>query len=82
MIAQQCVGGRNFMEECVSILGYNHEDVEAVQEVMVTVETGEEFGINLQELYRKCTHLVEVEKGRSKMLQQYIQVNKQVTIGM
>ncbi|KAB5523788.1 hypothetical protein PHYPO_G00156450 [Pangasianodon hypophthalmus] len=73
MIDRRRVCGRSFLEECVSLLGYSREDVEAVQEVMVAVETGEEFGINLQDLYRKCTHLEQVEKGRSKTLQQYIQ---------
>ncbi|XP_060715992.1 general transcription factor 3C polypeptide 1-like [Tachysurus vachellii] len=73
VIDQQRVHGQNFLEECMSILDYNREDVEAVQEVMVTVETEKEFGINLQDLYRKCTHLEQVEKGRSRTLQQYIQ---------
>lgn len=73
MIDRQRASRRNFLEECVSILGYSSEDVEAVQEVMVTVETGKEFGIDLQDLYRECTHLQQVEKGRSKTLQQYIQ---------
>ncbi|KAK3530144.1 hypothetical protein QTP86_014777, partial [Hemibagrus guttatus] len=73
MIDRQRVHGRNFLEECVSILGYNREDVEAVQEVMVTVETKKEFGIDLQALYRKCPHLEQLEKGRSRTLDQYIQ---------
>ncbi|KAI5091211.1 general transcription factor 3C polypeptide 1 isoform X2 [Silurus meridionalis] len=73
MIDWQHVVGRNFLEECVSMLGYTSEDLKAVQEVMVTVETGAEFGIDLQDLYRKCTHLQQVEKGRSKTLKDYIQ---------
>ncbi|MCJ8748266.1 hypothetical protein PDJAM_G00163150 [Pangasius djambal] len=73
MIDRRRVCGRSFLEECVSMLGYSREDVEAVQEVMVAVETGEEFGIDLQDLYRKCTHLEQVDSGRSKTLQQYIQ---------
>lgn len=76
------VGRRNFLEECVSVLGYSHEDVEAVQEVMVTVEMGAEFGIDLQDLCRKWAHLGQVENGRTKTLQQYIQVNQLENIGM
>ncbi|XP_060755326.1 general transcription factor 3C polypeptide 1 [Neoarius graeffei] len=72
IIDRQRMGGRS-LEECVSILGYNRADVEAVQEVMVSVAAGEEFGIDLQDLYRKCIHLEQVEKGRGKTLQQYIQ---------
>ncbi|KAF4075560.1 hypothetical protein AMELA_G00235700 [Ameiurus melas] len=73
MIDRQRASRRNFLEECVSILGYSSEDVEAVQEVMVAVDSGKEFGVDLQDLYRECTHLHQVEKGRSKTLQQYIQ---------
>ncbi|KAF5888566.1 general transcription factor 3C polypeptide 1 isoform X1 [Clarias magur] len=70
---KQQVSGRDFLEEHVSVLGYTCEDVEAVQEVMGAVETGAEFGITSLDLYRKCTHLEHVDKGRSKTLQQYIQ---------
>lgn len=76
------VRGRNFLEECVSGLGYSHEDVEAVQEVMGAVEKEAEFGIDLHDLYRKWAHLEQVENGRTKTLQQYIQVNQQEIIGL
>ncbi|XP_066516426.1 general transcription factor 3C polypeptide 1-like [Hoplias malabaricus] len=64
---------RNFVKECLSRLGYSCADVEEVCALRATVQKEAEFGIDKQNLLRKFSHLEQVQHGRTRTLQQYVQ---------
>ncbi|XP_051993132.1 general transcription factor 3C polypeptide 1 isoform X3 [Xyrauchen texanus] len=61
------------LDRCVSVLGYQPQDVQAVQEIRDAVEQEAEFGIDRQDLCQRFVHLELPENGRNRSLQQYIQ---------
>ncbi|XP_036413097.1 general transcription factor 3C polypeptide 1-like [Colossoma macropomum] len=64
---------QSFVDKFVRSLGYSNVDVEAVQALRTAVQKEAEFGIDRLELSRTFSHLEQVEHGRSRTLQQYIQ---------
>ncbi|KAL6482508.1 hypothetical protein MHYP_G00105880 [Metynnis hypsauchen] len=70
---QRRVSEQSFVDKLVPLLGYSNMDVEAVQALRAAVQKEAEFGIDRLELSRTFSHLEQVEHGRSRTLQQYIQ---------
>ncbi|KAL7845111.1 hypothetical protein AOLI_G00233030 [Acnodon oligacanthus] len=64
---------QSFVDKFVPSLGYSNVDVEAIQALRAAVQKGGEFGIDRLELSRTFSHLEQVEHGRSRTLEQYIQ---------
>lgn len=65
-----------FVDRCVSALGYTPEDIQTVNDIRDAVQEEAEFGIDRQELCMSFIHLEEPENGRTRTLQQYIQVRE------
>ncbi|XP_072514014.1 general transcription factor 3C polypeptide 1 isoform X2 [Salminus brasiliensis] len=70
---QKSVCERSFVEECVRVLGYSSADVEAVQTLRAAVQEWAEFGSDRLQLSNRFSHLEQLEHGRTRTLQQYIQ---------
>uniref|UniRef100_A0A667WIL2 Ral transcription factor IIIC subunit 1 n=1 Tax=Myripristis murdjan TaxID=586833 RepID=A0A667WIL2_9TELE len=66
------------VEECNARLihqrDYSPQDIEACAELRRSLDEAGENGLSVQDLYEAHTHLAELHSGRTRSLQQYMQV--------
>lgn len=67
-----------FLDRCVSVLEYTPEDIQTVNDIRDAVQKEAEFGIDRQDLCMSFIHVEEPENGRTRSLQQYIQVRERL----
>ncbi|XP_059189576.1 general transcription factor 3C polypeptide 1 [Centropristis striata] len=59
-------------ERLVQQRGYTPQDIEACAQVRRSLDAAGENGLNIHDLYQTLSHLVELQAGRTRRLQQYM----------
>ncbi|KAG9477135.1 hypothetical protein GDO78_002502 [Eleutherodactylus coqui] len=65
-----------FINQCTKRCGYTPEDVASVLEVFSAIDAGSYSGMKVSDLGERFLKYEDVENGRTKSLQQYMQVRK------
>lgn len=62
-----------FINQCTKSYGYTAEDVDSVLEIFSAIEAGSYLGMKASDLGERFIRYEDVENGRTKSLQQYMQ---------
>ncbi|XP_056392115.1 general transcription factor 3C polypeptide 1 [Hyla sarda] len=63
----------SFISQCTRSRGYTSEDVDSVLEIFSAIEAGSYLGMKVSDLGERFIKYEDVENGRTKSLQQYMQ---------
>lgn len=69
-----------FINQCTKSYGYTAEDVDSVLEIFSAIEAGSYLGMKASDLGERFIRYEDVENGRTKSLQQYMQVSHECVI--
>ncbi|XP_073503906.1 general transcription factor 3C polypeptide 1 [Phyllobates terribilis] len=62
-----------FISQCTNSQGYTQEDIDSVLEILAAIEAGSHFGMQVSDIGERFVKYEDLENGRTKSLQQYMQ---------
>ncbi|XP_077131406.1 general transcription factor 3C polypeptide 1 isoform X2 [Ranitomeya variabilis] len=62
-----------FISQCTNSQGYTQEDVDSVLEIFSAIDAGSYFGMQVSDIGERFIKYEDLEDGRTKSLQQYMQ---------